>query len=50
MMCKITARQSQVLAGTSLLKIIILIAVSFSGNWLVLLSIIPLLCITFESV
>ena len=50
MMCKITARQSQVLAGTSLLQIIILIAVIVSGNWLVLLSIMLLLCITFESV
>ena len=50
MMCKITAGQSQVLAGASLLQIIILIAVSISGNWLVLPSIMPLLCITFESV
>ena len=50
MRCKITARQSRVLAGTGLLQIIILIAVSISGNWLVLPSIMPLLCITFESV
>ena len=46
MMCKIIVRQSSLLAGISLLQIIILIAVSIFDNWLVLLSIMPLLCIT----
>ena len=49
MMCKITVRKSSLLAGISLLQIIILIAVSIFDNWLVLLSIMPLLCITFMS-
>ena len=49
MICKITVRQSLVLAVISLLQIIIPIAVSISGNWLVLPSIITLLCITFVS-
>ena len=48
-MCKIIVRQSSLLAGISLLQIIILIAVSIFDNWLVLLSIIPLLCITWVS-
>lgn len=49
MICEITVRRSSVLAGISLLQIKMPIAVSICGHWLILLSIVPLLCITFVS-
>ena len=49
MICEITVRRSSVLVGISLLQIKMPIAVSICGHWLILLSIVPLLCITFVS-
>ena len=49
MICEITVRRSSVLAEISLLQIKMPIAVSICGHWLILLSIVPLLCITFVS-